>query len=186
MQPFSDTVSELYKRFSYIQKSGTNSHFRYQFVRESDLKATLNRALRELGMRLDMSTAYTGDAKLGVAKVTLTIRSSDGMNIITLTGIGGGMDSGDKAPQKALQSAFKYALLCGFAIETGEDSESDYEANRHIDDLLGDIAEAPLAEMTALKVRVAEFKGSPRFGELVAAYKGRAARIEDGGYGAGK
>ena len=37
--------------------------------------------------------------------------------------IGEGMDTGDKSSNKAMTGAFKYALLQGFAIETGDDPD---------------------------------------------------------------
>lgn len=189
---FQEKLAALYERFAYAQKSGENAHFRYKFVREADLKRELNRALRELGLGLDVFVdSFQGDGKACVVKLRLTITNraipsdADAPYVVSesvvLEGVGGGMDSGDKAPAKAMQAAFKYALLCGLSVETGEDSEADAETDEAAArGLLARIDRAEtLGELAALKPEVAQFRESAKFAELVAAYKVATARVAD-------
>lgn len=44
---------------------------------------------------------------------------------VTITGLGSGQDSGDKAVMKAQTAAIKYAYLLSMAISTGDDPEAD-------------------------------------------------------------
>ena len=44
---------------------------------------------------------------------------------ITVKTAGEGLDSGDKAPYKAMTGALKYALLQSFLLATGDDPEDE-------------------------------------------------------------
>lgn len=61
-----------------------------------------------------------------IVKVKYTFFASDGSSVTAVV-MGEGMDSGDKATNKAMSAAFKYALLQTFCIPTSEmiDSEQD-------------------------------------------------------------
>lgn len=52
------------------------------------------------------------------------------------------LDSGDKAPGKAISYATKYALLKTFALETGEDEESRYQTGDYDFSAALDLAES--------------------------------------------
>lgn len=57
-------------------------------------------------------------------KCTYTFHAADGSSVAT-EAIGEGMDSGDKATNKAMTAAYKYALIQVFAMMGHEDSEVD-------------------------------------------------------------
>lgn len=59
-------------------------------------------------------------------KGTFTFTATDG-STVTASTIGEGMDSGDKASNKAMSAAYKYALMQAFCVPTGDakDSEDD-------------------------------------------------------------
>ncbi len=57
-------------------------------------------------------------------KCTYTFHAADGSSVST-EAIGDGMDSGDKATNKAMTAAYKYALIQVFAMMGHEDSEVD-------------------------------------------------------------
>jgi hypothetical protein len=73
-----------------------------------------------------------GDRALGTGKTVMhavltmqyTFYAADGSSIVVTT-LGEGMDSGDKAVNKAMSAAFKYALLQLFCIPTEEDGDYD-------------------------------------------------------------
>jgi hypothetical protein len=171
-----------------VQKAGTNPHFKYRFVREADLKAKLNLALRELGLALTRTVVqYTGNGKDGWAHVRLHIEDEQG-EVLVLEGVGGGQDSSDKAPAKAQVSAVKNAIMTGLVVQSGDDPEADGKADEDaLEELLAELGRAPTtAAVIALKPRVATFREGARWDELRAAYQAAVARCggaasDDGG-----
>lgn len=63
-----------------------------------------------------------------ICKVKYTFYAEDGSNITAVT-IGEGMDSGDKATNKAMAIAFKYACFQVFCIPTEEMRDPDSESH---------------------------------------------------------
>lgn len=63
-----------------------------------------------------------------VCKIRFTFYAEDGSNITAVT-IGEGMDSGDKATNKAMAIAFKYACFQVFCIPTEEMDDPDAETH---------------------------------------------------------
>lgn len=179
---FESKMLKLYERFSYVQKTGTNTHFKYRFMQESVMKRKLNEACRELGLILDavrVSPVGECTGKTAVVAVELIIRDAASAAKVTLQGIGGGMDTGDKAPCKAMVSAFKYALACGLAVETGDDPEDDAKT----DEAAADEVRACIAAATTrpalelVKPRIAALKGHDEFDALKEAFKARAEEL---------
>lgn len=62
-----------------------------------------------------------------VCKIRYTFFAEDGSNVSAVV-VGEGMDSGDKATNKAMASAFKYACFQVFCIPTEEMKEQDPDA----------------------------------------------------------
>lgn len=117
----------------YVQKKGYNAHFKYKFVSEADIKASVKDVLADYGLVLEHVTYdVIGGAEgksLGQActlRCQVVIACVDGGNDrAVFQGIGSGTDSSDKAPMKACAAALKYALTSGFLIPTGDDPEKD-------------------------------------------------------------
>jgi hypothetical protein len=63
-------------------------------------------------------------------RATLTFVDGDSGETLSVQGIGCGMDSGDKAPMKAMTAAEKYAYVSAFTLAMGEDPEVDAEHDR--------------------------------------------------------
>lgn len=63
-----------------------------------------------------------------IIKVKYTFYAEDGSSI-SATVIGEGMDTGDKATNKAMSIAFKYACFQVFCIPTEEMKDADYESH---------------------------------------------------------
>ena len=74
--------------------------------------------------REDRQTAKGGNLIYSVLKVKYTFYASDGSGV-SATVIGEGMDSGDKASNKAMAVAMKYALFQVFCIPTEEMDDPD-------------------------------------------------------------
>lgn len=82
------------------------------------------------------------------AEIKYTFHAEDGSNVST-TVIGEGMDSGDKASNKAMAVAHKYALLQAFMVATDEQKDPDAESHEVVRYTQKDIDEAIEAADTA-------------------------------------
>lgn len=181
---FAEKLLKLYERFAYVHKGGTNDHFSYKFMQESELKRRFNLACRELGLlvaRTEIEPVGEPTGKACVVILRMTIVNADPVmgGQVVLEGIGGGMDSGDKAPMKAVVSAYKYALANGLSIQTGDDPEvSAGDAEREAD-LMSRIQECgDLADLRSLREEVLTFKGSRGFAAMKQALVDAKTRIE--------
>lgn len=88
--------------------------------------------------REERQTSKGGNLIYSVLKVKFTFYAEDGSNV-SATVIGEGMDSGDKASNKAMSVAFKYACFEVFCIPTDEMKDPD-------EDTPPENAPAPLEE----------------------------------------
>lgn len=78
--------------------------------------------------REERQTTKGGTLIYSIVKVKYTFYAEDGSNI-SATVIGEGMDSGDKATNKAMSIAFKYACFQVFCIPTEEMVDPDKESH---------------------------------------------------------
>lgn len=78
--------------------------------------------------REERQTARGGNLIYSVCKIRYTFFTTDGSSIETVV-IGEGMDSGDKATNKAMSIAFKYACFQVFCIPTEEMKDPDAECH---------------------------------------------------------
>lgn len=121
----------------YVQKTKSDG-LRYSFASEADLIAKLRPAMVEHGVTVHVHRY------LDVERSIVTTSKGASMNVCTLRAIvrfvhgasgshldveamGEGADSGDKAGNKAMTCAYKYALRQTFAIETGDDPDRDQD-----------------------------------------------------------
>ena len=83
--------------------------------------------------REERQTSKGGTLLYSICKIKFTFYAEDGSSISAIT-IGEGMDSGDKATNKAMSIAFKYACFQVFCIPTEEmidpDSETPAPSNK--------------------------------------------------------
>lgn len=78
-------------------------------------------------IREDRQTARGGNLIYSICKVKYTFYAEDG-SFVSATVIGEGMDSGDKATNKAMSVAMKYACFQVFCIPTEEMKDPDSES----------------------------------------------------------
>ena len=78
--------------------------------------------------REERQSSRGGNLIYSICKVKYTFYAEDGSNICAVV-IGEGMDSGDKATNKALSIAFKYACFQVFCIPTEEMQDPDAECH---------------------------------------------------------
>jgi len=120
-----------------ITKGRENTHFKYSFRGIDDLYNAIQPALIKHGVTVTPSVLDVShwelEGKSGpmfriVAKVAFTFTAvSDGSVSVAVT-LGEGLDSGDKACNKAMSAAIKYAFIQSLCIPTeglSEDSDSE-------------------------------------------------------------
>ena len=78
--------------------------------------------------REERQSAKGGNLIYSICKIKYTFYAEDGSNISAVV-IGEGMDSGDKATNKAMSIAFKYACFQVFCIPTEEMRDPDAECH---------------------------------------------------------
>lgn len=76
--------------------------------------------------RQERTTGRGGNLLYSIVTVKYTFYAEDGSSVAAIV-TGEGMDSGDKATNKAMAAAFKYALFQTFCIPTEEMKDADAE-----------------------------------------------------------
>lgn len=129
-------LAEVNKSISAVSKGRKNEKQGYSFRGIDDVYNEIHDAMAENGIismpriisdRTEDRKGSSGTALIyRVLQVEYTFYAPDGSSVSCST-IGEGMDSGDKASNKALSVAHKYALMQMFTIPTSEkkDSEDD-------------------------------------------------------------
>jgi ERF superfamily protein len=127
-------LAEVRRRIGYIQKRGHNERFNYSYVTAADIAGSVGDILSELGVvvipcleNITYESATGRGETTRMARVVMAYTFSDvdsGEEIVAKVA-GQGLDSGDKAPYKAMTGALKYALLQSFLLATGDDPEDE-------------------------------------------------------------
>ena len=125
-------MAEVMKEVGYVQKDATNDFQNYTYA---SAQAVFDKVRAELSSR---GIAVCGDVELVaseiigvpgkqkhivVAKHTVTF--TDGKDSISVSALGEGIDSGDKASMKGNTAGVKYCLAKAFLISWGDDPEAD-------------------------------------------------------------
>ena len=119
-----------------IGKDDFNPQQKYKFRGIDAVMNALNPVMRKYGLfctpevlnqvREERSTTNGGTLKYSLLTVKYTVYAPDG-STVSATVLGEGMDSGDKASNKAMSVAFKYAMFQLFCIPTEEFVDPDFE-----------------------------------------------------------
>lgn len=129
-------ITAIMAEVGHIGKSRKNAQQGYNFRGVDDVYAGLQLVMAKHGVicvpevledRTEDRTTAKGSALIyRVLKIRYTFYADDGSSVTAVV-IGEGMDSGDKASNKAMSVAHKYALLQVFMIPTDEpkDPEND-------------------------------------------------------------
>jgi len=130
-------MAEVMVEVGYVQKDGKLDAFPfYTFASAEKVADKVRSALSERGI------AVCGDCELVASEIIKTEKSSrhlvlvkhtltftDGTDSLSVSAIGEGMDSGDKAAQKANTVGVKYCLAKAFLISWGDDPEAGPQTN---------------------------------------------------------
>jgi hypothetical protein len=130
-------ISAIMTEVGAVEKTRKNVAQNYSFRGIDDVVNALTAALQKhsvfatpevLSTERSERPTKTGGTMFSVfLTVKYTFYAVDGSNVTAVV-TGEGMDTGDKAANKALSAAFKYALLQVFAIPTEESKDSEYES----------------------------------------------------------
>ena len=104
-------------------------------------------------MREERTTSKGGNLIYSICKIKYKFYAEDGSSVEAIT-IGEGMDSGDKATNKAMGIAMKYALFQVFCIPTDEmkdpDSETPEQSTKKSNTTDNQISEADAKKVEAM------------------------------------
>jgi hypothetical protein len=127
-------INAVMGEVGYVQKTKTNG-LNYSFASEADLIKALRPVMIEhgitfypSGVQIVANEAYeTSNGKLMnrvIGMFTFTFTHAPSGTSLQVTVLGEGADVGDKASNKAMTGALKYALRQTFVIETGDDPDA--------------------------------------------------------------
>lgn len=142
-----ESINKIMNDIPAIKKEKYNNQQGFKFRGIDDVMNALHPLLSKYKLfiapevmeqtREERQTAKGGNLIYSICKIKFTFYAEDGTSIECIT-IGEGMDSGDKATNKAMAIAMKYALFQIFCIPTEEmidpDSETPETSTKLIDD----------------------------------------------------
>lgn len=117
---------KVMKKIKVIQKSGVNSHHKYQYSTEADFIEAVRQHLLDEGVIVLTSVEdCTKEGSLTTVKTKhMFVDTENGQNH-TVFSYGTGQDSQDKGVYKAITGSMKYFISKSFMIETQDDPEGD-------------------------------------------------------------
>ncbi len=131
-----ETIDLIMKEVPAIGKTKQNTKQNYKFRGIDDVMNKLQPIFAKYKLfvvpkvleqtREERKTSMGGTLLYSICKIKYTFYAEDG-SYVEATVIGEGMDSGDKASNKAMAIAFKYALFQVFCIPTEELKDPDKE-----------------------------------------------------------
>ena len=120
---------------SHVLKKGENNFHHYKYATSADVLEKVNASLVKNGICsiavpellniVDVTNSKGNIERLATVQMNILLIDKDSGETVTITGIGSGQDSGDKAVMKAQTAAIKYAYMLSLAISTGDDPEAD-------------------------------------------------------------
>ena len=131
-------ITKAMAEIGAIAKDNTNKQQGFKYRGVDDVMNALNPVLINNGIfmvpeilehiREERTTTKGGNLIYSVCKIRYTFYAADGSSVNAVV-IGEGMDSGDKATNKAMSIAFKYACFQVFCIPTEEMEDPDKECH---------------------------------------------------------
>lgn len=150
-------ISAVMQDVGYVGKDSTNPQQKYKYRGIDAVMNALQPAMIKNGIfvvpsviskeREERVTKTGGFLIYSVLTIKYTFYAEDGSSVEAII-IGEGMDSGDKATNKALSVGFKYACFQVFCIPTEEFIDSEVDSPepepKTIDELVGEITQLRL------------------------------------------
>ena len=140
MKTIASKLVKIMNECNYIKKSGTNDFHKYKYATSAEVLEKINTALVKQNIcsivipqilsNIDVTTTKGNIEHLFTVKIDIMLLDAETGETVTITGLGSGQDSGDKAVMKAQTAAIKYAYLLSMAISTGDDPEADNKTDQ--------------------------------------------------------
>lgn len=131
-----EAIASIMQKGAAVSKDKRNEQQRFMYRGIDDVMNVFSPLMAEAGIfmvpevlsanREERQTSKGGNLIYSVLRVKYTFYASDGTSV-SATVIGEGMDSGDKASNKAMAVAMKYAMFQVFCIPTEEMKDPDAE-----------------------------------------------------------
>lgn len=175
-----ETINAVMEEIGAVGKNSRNEKQKYMYRGVDDVMNALNPAFikHKLFMvpevvsqkREERQTANEKNLIYSVLSVKYTFYAEDGSSIYTIVP-GEGMDSGDKASNKAMSAAFKYACFQTFCIPTEEMQDPDAETpppstSVYATDQMRDTFLAECKRIGKPAKAILKFIGAPSLAEL--------------------
>lgn len=133
-----ETITAVMNEIGAVGKNSKNQQQGFMFRGIDAVMNALNPAMKKYGLfvvpeileqsREERTTSKGGLLIYSICRIKYTFYAQDGSSISAVV-IGEGMDSGDKATNKAMSIAFKYACFQVFCIPTEEMVDPDSEVH---------------------------------------------------------
>jgi len=131
--------SNLYKKLLNISKemgrlpkNGRNDFHKYDYVTEADaLDKFRELCVKENIFVVPDTTSINKEGDLTTVNVKYTVIDVETGDSVVLNVPGQGQDKGDKGVYKAATGSYKYFILKGFMVPTGDDPERDNNSHRN-------------------------------------------------------
>lgn len=133
-----ETITAVMNEIGAVGKNSKNQQQGFMFRGIDAVMNALNPAMKKFGLfvvpeileqtREERTTQKGGLLIYSICRIKYTFYAQDGSNISAIV-VGEGMDSGDKATNKAMSIAFKYACFQVFCIPTEEMCDPDAEVH---------------------------------------------------------
>lgn len=130
-----EKLATIAGKLTYVQKKGRNTAQNYNYVQDADVLEIVKPLFAEAKIitlprfevieNATVSTATGKPACRVTLELNLTFKDAETGEELTVTTIGQGIDSQDKAPYKAMTGANKYAFFKTFNIPSGDDPEEE-------------------------------------------------------------
>jgi ERF superfamily len=135
MKSLAKKMVAVMKAVDAVEKSGKNEKQGYRYVKATDVAREVRNALIQNGIAFGYSIEKTerwtqptiSGGTLNFIEMwgNVTFADMEADETVTYQGVGWGMDSGDKAPYKAMTGLLKYVLRMNFMIPDELDPEND-------------------------------------------------------------
>lgn len=177
-----ETINAVMEEIGAVGKNSRNEKQKYMYRGVDDVMNALNPAFTKHKLfmvpevvsqkREERQTANEKNLIYSVLSVKYTFYAEDGSSIYTIVP-GEGMDSGDKASNKAMSAAFKYACFQVFCIATEEMKDPDAETPPpstpiYATDQMRDTFLAECKRIGKPAKAILKFIGAPSLAELTA------------------
>ena len=135
-------ILSLMQACEYIQKEAENKEQKYKYVPDAAIMRKINPelvknkiiAIPEFSVisEKDKPTKSGSVWQFVSVQCVLTLIDAESGEKLTVTSLGSGVDSGDKAVAKAQTMAMKYAWMKLLQVETGDDPEADEQTDKQV------------------------------------------------------